>query len=144
MEVAAFQGTQLSDKISYVLIMLIAAAVIRIMTIHNEIMIIFNSVFFFVLFMFIKSSSESLPYLSLARLFVKISDFAIFMFGLFIATIMGNLVTGFLTADGSITFRTANKVVIFLILAITLALILPKHLAIADLDRRIEGLKKNA
>jgi hypothetical protein len=106
--------------------------------------IIFNSLFLFALFMFIKSSAVTLPYPSIARLLIKISDFAIFVFGFFTATIMGNLVTGFITADGSITLRTANKVVIFLILAITLALLLPRHLAIADLDRRIEELKKNA
>lgn len=144
MDIAAFQGTQLSDKITYVLIGLIAATVVRLMDIHNEMLIIFNSLFLFALFMFIKSSASTLPYLSISSLLIKISDFAIFVFGFFTATIMGNLVTGFLTSDGSITLRTSNKVVIFLIIAIALALVLPKHLAIADLDRRIEALKKNA
>jgi hypothetical protein len=144
MEIAAVQSIQLSDKITYGLIVLIAATVVRFMDIHNEMLIIFFSLFAFILFMFIKSSAVTLPYVSIASLLVKISDFAIFVFGFFTATIMGNLVTGFLTSDGSITLRTANKVVIFLILAIALALILPKHLAMADLDRRIEALKKNA
>ena len=144
MDIAASQSIQLSDKIAYGVIVLIAATVVRLMDIHNEMIIIFNSVFLFTLFMFIKSSAASLPYPSISMLLIKISDFAIFVFGFFTATILGNLVTGFLTSDGSITLRTSNKVVIFLILAITLALILPKHLAVADLDRRIEALKKNA
>jgi hypothetical protein len=144
MDIAAFQGTQLSDKITYVLIGLIAATVVRLMDIHNEMLIIFVSLFLFMLFMFIKSSAVTLPYVAMSKLLIKISDFAIFVFGFFTATIMGNLVTGFLTSDGSITLRTSNKVIIFLILAITLAMILPKYLALADLDRRIEELKKNA
>jgi hypothetical protein len=144
MDIAAFQGTQLSDKITYVLIGLIAATVVRLMDIHNEMVIIFVSLFLFMLFMFIKSSAVTLPYVAMSKLLIKISDFAIFVFGFFTATIMGNLVTGFLTSDGSITLRTSNKVIIFLILAIALAMILPKYLALADLDRRIEELKKNA
>jgi hypothetical protein len=144
MEIAAFQSTQLSEKITYVLIGLIAATVVKLMDIHNEMMIIFNSLFLFILFMYIKSAATGLPYPSISKLLIKISDFAIFVFGFFTATIMGNLVTGFLTSDGSITLRTSNKVVIFLILAITFAMILPKYLAFADLDRRIEELKKKA
>jgi hypothetical protein len=35
MEIAAFQSTQLSDKITYVLIGLIAATVVRFMDPHN-------------------------------------------------------------------------------------------------------------
>jgi hypothetical protein len=144
MDIAASQSVQLSDKIAYGVIILIAATVVKLMDIHNEMIIIFNSLFLFIFFMFVKSAATTLPYASISKLLVKISDFAIFVFGFFTATILGNLVTGFLTSDGSITLRTSNKVVIFLILAITLALILPRHLAIADLDRRIEELKKNA
>jgi hypothetical protein len=144
MDIASSQSVQLSDKLAYAVIVLIGATVLRYMDIHNEMLIIFFSVFALIFFIFVKSSSATLPYLAISSLLIKISDFAIFVFAFFTATILGNLVTGFLTSDGSITMRTSNKVVIFLILAIALALILPKHLALADLDRRIEALKKNA
>jgi len=140
MEIAGQESVQLWERSKIVLIGLLAATVVRFMDIHNEIVFIFNALFFLGLFMYIKASVASLPYPGITTLILKISDFMIIVTGFFTATIITNMTTTFLATDGSITLRTSTKLIIFLILLISIYNVLPKYLAIVDLDQRLHAL----
>jgi hypothetical protein len=142
MEVAVVETSQLWGKMEVVIIGLLAAAIVRTVNIHNETLFVFASLLLLGLFLFIKSAASRLPYPGLAPLIVKISEFAIMVFGFFTATLVGSMTTSFLTTDGSITLRSSNKLFVFFIVAIAGYIIIPKHVVIRDFENRITKLEE--
>lgn len=142
MEVAAIETSQLWGKMEVVIIGLLAAAVIRTVNIHNETLFLFASLLLLGLFLFVKGAAGRLPYPGLAPLIVKISELMIMIFGFFTATLVGNMTTGFLTTDGSITLRSSNKLFVFFIAALTGYIIIPKHVVIPNFAQRLTKLEE--
>lgn len=141
MEAAAVETSQLWGKMEVVIIGLLAAAVVRTVNIHNETLFVFTSLILLGVFLFIKSAASRLPYPGLSPLIVKISELLIMIFGFFTATLVGNMTTGFLTTDGSITLRSSNKLFVFFIAALTGYIIIPKHVVITNFVQRLEKLE---
>lgn len=141
MEAAAVETSQLWGKMEVVIIGLLAAAVVRTVNIHNETLFVFTSLILLGVFLFIKSAAARLPYPGLSPLIVKISELLIMIFGFFTATLVGNMTTGFLTTDGSITLRSSNKLFVFFIAALTGYIIIPKHVVITNFVQRLEKLE---
>lgn len=142
MEVAVVETSQLWGRMEVVIVGLLAAAVVRTVNIHNETLYVFGSLMLLGLFLFIKSAAGRLPYPGLVPLIVKISELAIMVFGFFTATLVGNMTTGFLTTDGSITLRSSNKLFVFFIAAITGYIIIPKHVVIPNFVQRLSKLEE--
>jgi hypothetical protein len=143
MEVAGQETVQVWERGKIVLIGLLAATAVRFMDIHNEVIFIFNALFFLGLFMYVKASVVSLPYPGISLLLLKISDFMIVVTGFLTATIITNMTTSFLSTDGTITLRTSNKLIIFLILLIAIYNTLPKYVTIPDLDKRLQAFTES-
>lgn len=125
--VLATQTREMWSRWKMIFYSIFTAAAIRYINIHNQVTIIFSSMILLLIFYFIRHIAARLPYHAVGGLLYETADMLVALFQIFTATSVGNGISGFITTDGSLNIRSANKIFILMELVFIGILVLPKY-----------------